>query len=169
MDNQDRQNTLEKLKTSWGFKIKGCWRKGDIQTTKPRKSFEYWVKTTSDVPTGAQKSLTEALTAPQHNVGKDAYTVDLQSDEKLYLLGTESGLLGDFGFEGACTTGDGSCDPPTKSMGAGFCNFSTMQWNTTAPLTHALLQEQRLRESSKVGREVEGLSSNRPELVALRE
>ena len=54
-------------------------------------------------------------------------------------------------------------------MGAGFCNFSTMQWNTTAPLTHALLQEQRLRESSKVGREEEGLSSNRPELVALRE
>ena len=44
-----------------------------------------------------------------------------------------------------------------------------MQWNTTAPLTHTLLQEQRLRESSKVGREEEGLSSNRPELVALRE
>ena len=84
-------------------------------------------ETTADVPTGAQKSLTEALTAPQHNVGKDAYTVDLKSDEKLYWLGTESGLLGAFGFEGACTAGDGSCDPPTKSMGAGFCNFSTMQ------------------------------------------
>ena len=54
-------------------------------------------------------------------------------------------------------------------MGAGFCNFNTMQWNTTAPLTHEPLQEQRLRESSKVGREEEGLSSNRPELVALRE
>ncbi len=58
---------------------------------------------------------------------------------------------------------------PTKSMGVGFCNFSVMQWNTTTPLPHALLQEQRLRESSKVGREEEGLSSNRPELVALRE
>ncbi len=205
MDDQDRQNTLEKLKTTsewtiwktrdkewspallkagfhqllnihkdkqtecWGFKIKGWWRKGDIRTTKPRKTFECWVKTTSDVPTGAQKSLAEALTTPQHNVGKDAYTVDLESDEKLYWLGTESGLLGAFGFEGACTAGDGSCDPPTKSMGSGFCNFSTMQWNTTTPLSHALLQEQRLRESSKVGREEEGLSSNRPELVALRE
>jgi hypothetical protein len=30
-------------------------------------------------------------------------------------------------------------------------------------------QEQHIRESSKVGREEEGLSSNRPELVALRE
>ena len=85
----------------WGFKIKGWWRKGDIRTTKPRKTFKCWVKTTSDVPTGAQKSLTEALTAPQHNVGKDAYIVDLESDEKLYWLDTESGLLGVFDFEGA--------------------------------------------------------------------
>ena len=205
MDDQDRQDTLEKLKTTsgwtvwktrdkewsptlretvfyqllnihkskreecWGFKIKGWWRKGDIRTTKPRKSFECWVKTTSDAPIGAQDSLTKALTAPQHNVGKDTYIVDLESDEKLYWLGTESGLLGAFGFEGACTAGDGSCDPSTKSMGAGFCNFNTMKWNTTTPLTNGPLQDQRLRESSKVGREEEGLSSNRPELVALRE
>ncbi len=54
---------------------------------------------------GLKKSLTEALTAPQHNVGKDAYTVDLESNEKLYWLGTESGLLGAFGLEGACTAG----------------------------------------------------------------
>ncbi len=44
-----------------------------------------------------------------------------------------------------------------------------MQWNTTAPLTHVIIQEQRIRESSKVGREEEGLCSNRPELVDLRE
>ena len=54
-------------------------------------------------------------------------------------------------------------------MGVGFCNFNTMKWNTTTSLTHGSLQDQRLRESSKVGREEEGLSSNRPELVALRE
>ncbi len=54
---------------------------------------------------------------PQYNVGKDTYTVDLESDEKLYWLDTESGLLGAFGFEGACTVGDGSGDPPTRSMG----------------------------------------------------
>jgi hypothetical protein len=44
-----------------------------------------------------------------------------------------------------------------------------MQWNTDTPLSQPLLQEQRSRESSKVGREEEGLSSNRPELVTLRE
>ena len=70
--------------------MKGWWRKGDIRTTKSRKSFECWVKTTSDAPVGAQDSLTETLTAPQHNVGKDVYIVDLESDEKVYWLGTES-------------------------------------------------------------------------------
>ena len=54
-------------------------------------------------------------------------------------------------------------------MGEGFCNFSVMQWNTDTPLSQPLLQEQRIRESSKVGREEEGLISNRPELEALRE
>ena len=40
----------------WGFKIKikGWWWKGDIRTIQPRKSFECWVKTTSDVPTGSE-------------------------------------------------------------------------------------------------------------------
>ena len=82
---------------------------------------------------------------------------------------TEPGLLGSLGFEGACTEGDVSCDPPTRSMGEDFCNFSVMQWNTTTPLPQTLLQEQRIRESSKVDREEEDLSSNRPELVALKE
>ena len=54
-------------------------------------------------------------------------------------------------------------------MGAELCTFSVIQWNTTTPLPHTLLQEQRIRESSKVDREEEGLRSNRPELVTLRE
>jgi hypothetical protein len=57
--------------------------------------------------------------------------------------------------------------PARHKAGAGFCNFRAMQWNTDKPLSQPLLQEQRSRESSKVGREEEGLSSNRPELVAL--
>ena len=81
------------------------------------------MKTTSDTPTGAQELLTEELMAPHHNIGKDAYTVDLESNEKLYWLVTESGPLGSFGLEGACTTGDGSCDPPTRSTGSVFCNL----------------------------------------------
>ncbi len=106
---------------------------------------------------------------PQQNAGKDEYIVNLEDHEKLYWLDTESGLIGAFGFEGACTSGDDSCDPPTRSMGAVFCNLRSMQWNTDTPLSPSLLQEQHIRESRKVGREEEGLSSNRPELVALQE
>jgi hypothetical protein len=54
--------------------------------------------------------------------------------EAQYCQGTESGLLGVFEFQGACT-----------------------------------LQNQRTLNSSKVGREDEGVSSSRPELVALVE
>ena len=87
----------------WGFKIKGWWRRGDIRVTKPKKSFEYWVKTAKDVPTEARKTLMEELTVPRQNAGKDEYIVDLEDNEKLYWLGTESGLIGAFGFAGACT------------------------------------------------------------------
>ena len=121
------------------------------------------------VPIGAQKSLTEAILTPEHNVGKGVYTVDLENNKKLYWLDTESGLLGAFEFEGTYTEGDDSCDAPTRSMGSVFCNFSVIQWNTTVPLPHELLQEQRTRESSKVGREEEVLISNRPELMVLNE
>ena len=104
----------------WGFKIKGWRRRGDIRATKPKKSFECWVKTANDAPVEAEKTLMEALMAPHQNTGKDEYVVDLEGNEQLYWLGTESGLLGAFGFAGECTAGDGSCDPPTRSMGAGF-------------------------------------------------
>ncbi len=106
-----------------------------------------------------------ALLAPPHNVGKDEYTVDLGSNEKLYWLDTESGLLGAFGFEGACTARDGSCDVPSTSMGACFCNVKAMKWNTAAPLPYDTLKVQRTLESSKVDKGEEGLSSIRPDLV----
>jgi len=127
------------------------------------------VKTAAGVSKEAKQTVMEALTAPQRNAGKDEYIVDLEGHEKLYWLGTESGLIGAFGFAGACTAGDGSCDPPTRSMGVGFCNFRVLRWNTDTPLPQPLLQEQSTRDSSKVDREEEGLNSNHPELVVLRE
>jgi hypothetical protein len=78
----------------------------------------------------------------------------------------QQGLKSHYGGANGTTA---QCRERSKSMGTGFCNFSTMRWNTTTPLTHALLQEQRIRECSKVGREEEVLSSNRPELIGLRE
>ncbi len=107
--------------------------------------------------------------APGQNYGKDSYTIDLTGTETTYWLGTESGLLGAFHFEGACTAGDRSCDVKSLSMGAGFCNLNSLEWLTEKPLTPPRLHEQRSNQSYKVGREEEGMSSNRPELVALRE
>ena len=170
MDDQDWHNTMATLKATREWTI---WKTKDKEWSpalqRAGQSFECWVKTTSDIPTGAQESLTAALPLQQHNVGKGEYTVDLGSNEKLCWLGTESRLLGALGFEGACTVGDGSCDVSSRSIGAGFCNFKVMKWNTTAPLPYDSLKVQRTLESSKVGRDEEGMSSNRPELVDLRE
>jgi hypothetical protein len=54
-------------------------------------------------------------------------------------------------------------------MGAGFCNLDSLKCLTEEPLTPTKMHEQRSKQSHKVGREEEGMSSNRPELVDLRE
>ncbi len=59
--------------------------------------------------------------------------------------------------EGACTAGDGSCDRATGSMGAGFFNFRRLHWDIQYPWTPGTM----LQKSHKVGRAMEGLSSNR--------
>jgi hypothetical protein len=106
---------------------------------------------------------------PGKNYGKDNYTTDLTGAEATYWLGTESDLLGSFQFDGACTAGDGSCDVRSLSMDAGFCNLNSLKWLTEEPLTPTRMHEQRSKQSHKVGREEEGLISNRPEMVSLRE
>jgi ribonuclease HI len=127
------------------------------------------VKSPANVPSEAVKDIKEELMSPGQNYGKDSYTIDFTGTEATYWVGTESGLLGVFHFEGAWTSGDGSCDVRSLSMGAGFCNLNSLEWVTEMPLTPSRLQEQRSNQSHNVGREEEGMSSNRPELVALRE
>ena len=112
----------------------------------------------------AQDTIKTALTAPRQN-----YIIDLDGAEKKYWLGTQSGLLGAFQIDGACTAGDGSCDVASHSIGAGFCNLASLGWLTGQRLAPLPRREQRELHSHRVGREEEGLSSNRPELVALRE
>ena len=107
------------------FRVKRWWWRGDIKVTKSKSTFECWVKSPTGVPGQAWESIKTALTAPRHNFGKDSYTIDLNGHEKTYWLGTESGLLGVFHFDGECTAGDGSCDVVSHSMGAGFCNLKT--------------------------------------------
>ena len=58
---------------------------------------------------------------------------------------------------------------PFKFRGAGCCNLGQLGWNTQTPLSPPSLQDQRTRNSRKVGREDEGVSSTRPEMVALAE
>jgi hypothetical protein len=153
----------------WGSKIKGWWRTGDIRVKKPKKTYEFWVKSQATTPQGALEAMLTALQAPNHNFGKDEYVIDMMGHETHYWQGTESGLLGTFEFKGSCTAGDGSCDTGSKSMGAGFCNLGQLGWNTQTPLPLPVLHEQRTRNSRKVGREDEGVSSTRPEMVALAE
>ncbi len=153
----------------WGSKIKGWWRTRDIRVKKPKKTYECWVKSKTKIPPGAQDAMITALQAPNHNFGKDEYVIDMMGHEAHYWQGTELGLLGAFEFKGACTAGDGSCDTGSKSMGAGFCNLGQLGWNTQTPLPLSDLHEQRTRNSRKVGREDEGVSSTRPEMVALAE
>ena len=112
---------------SWGNKIKGWWRRGDIKATKCKKTRECWVKCPANVPSDAPKTIKDALLAPQQSYGKDSYTIDLAGPEATYWLWTESGLLGAFHFDGACTAGDGSCEVASLSMGVDFCNLSSLE------------------------------------------
>ena len=111
----------------WGNKIKGWWRRGDIKATKCKKTKECWVKFPVNVPSESAKDIKETIITPGQNYGKDSYTIDLTGSEATYWLGTESGLLGAFHFDGACTAGDGSCDVQSLSMGAGFCNLNSLE------------------------------------------
>jgi hypothetical protein len=54
-------------------------------------------------------------------------------------------------------------------MGAGFCNFGHLGWNTQTPFPPSSLQDQRTRNSRKMGREDEGVIPTRPDMVALTE
>jgi hypothetical protein len=131
----------------WIHKIKGWWRRGDIKVTKCKKMVECWVKSQVKVPRVSQAVIKTALMTLQQRYGKDSYTIDLTGLERTYWLGTESGLLGAFHFDGACTAGDGSCDVASLSMGAGFCNISSLQWSENEPLTPTDLHQQRTKQS----------------------
>ncbi len=121
------------------------------------------MKSPANVPSETAKDIKEALMTPGKNYGKDSYTIDLTGAEATYWLGTESGLLGAFQFDGACTAGDGSCDVRSLTMGAGFSNLNSLKWLTEESLTPTRMHEQRSKQSHKVGREEEGMSSNRPD------
>jgi hypothetical protein len=136
---------------------------------KKKNIFECWVKDKTRVPLGVQNTIITTLQTPNHNFDKDVYVVDMTGHKTHYWLGTESGVLGVFEFQRACTSGDYSCDTGSKSMGTGFCNFNHLNCSTQTPIPPSSLQDQSTLNSRKVGREDEGVNSSRPELVTLTE
>ena len=88
---------------------------------------ENWVKSSTNTPRGAQDDIKTTLLTPQQNYGKDIYIIDLVATEETYWVGTESGLLGAFHFDGTCTGGDGSCDVASLSMVVGFCLLRSLK------------------------------------------
>ncbi len=85
------------------------------------------MKSPANVPSESVKDIKETLMTLGQNYGKDRYTIDLTGSEATYWLGTESGLMGAFHFDGACTTGDGSCDVRSLSMGVDVCNLISLE------------------------------------------
>jgi hypothetical protein len=77
---------------------------------------------------------------------KDECTVCLDDLERAYWMGTEVGLLGEYGFQGVTLGVDGSCKD--GKVGSGCCKF----------------KEEGAGKCARVGREEEGTSSNMPEL-----
>jgi hypothetical protein len=80
---------------------------------------------------------------------KDECSVRLNDLEWDYWMGTEVRQLGGYGFQGAILGVDGSCKDGT--MGSWCCKF----------------QGEEADKCARVGREEEGTSSNRPELVRI--
>jgi ribonuclease HI len=80
---------------------------------------------------------------------KDECSVRLNDLEWDYWMGTEVRQLGGYGFQGAIFGVDGSCKDGT--MGSWCCKF----------------QGEEADKCARVGREEEGTSSNRPELVRI--
>jgi hypothetical protein len=107
------------------------------------------VKSQACTLSGTQNVIKNTLLTTQQNYGKDNYTIDLTGPESTYWLGTESGLLGVFHFDGTCKAGDGSCDVASLSMGVGFYNLKSLKWVEGEPLTTTHSREQRQDNHTK--------------------
>ena len=126
---------------------KGWWRRGAVETNANSVNMTCWVHEDQMELVSVHK---EALTAAWMSTeSKEICEVCLTGPEKDFWLGTEVGLLGGYGFQGATFGSDGSNSD--GAMGAGCCCLETPT----------------LDHHARVGREVEGTSSARPELGGL--
>ena len=126
---------------------KGWWKRGDVETKLNTVNMTAWVhKECNGIEEEAITKLQEAWDSSEQ---KDECTVRLNDLEGAYWRGTEIGQLGGYGFQGVTLGVDGSCKD--GRMGSGCCTFGGKDEGKCA----------------RVGREDEGVSSNRPELGAV--
>ena len=123
---------------------RGWWQRGDIETKLNTVNMTAWVHEECDImDDDAFFRLQTAWNNPQQ---KDECSVCLNDLERVYWQGTEVGRMGGYEFQGATFGVDESCKD--CKMGAGCCRF----------------QGAAVDKCTRVGREEEGTSSNRPEL-----
>jgi ribonuclease HI len=105
----------------------------------------------------------QALQAPSNADNKDECILDLIGPEKDYWNGTEAGRLKAYNFPGTCGAGDGSNHEKTKTMGAGFCTLKELHWVRRDLRDRESILRHNARYCAGVGRDIEGVSSNRAE------
>jgi ribonuclease HI len=134
-------------------KQRGWWERGAIETCKNSAGMTAWVH--PEFATVAQESLERLEQAWNCADEKDECEVRLEGLKRNYWIGSEVGRMGGYEFQGAVFGIDGSNH--NGQMGAGCCRLG-------APAAD---------QTTRVGREEEGSSSNRPELggvvLALRQ
>jgi hypothetical protein len=126
---------------------KGWWKRGDVEAKLNTVNMTAWVhKECNGIEEEAITKLQEAWDSSEQ---KDECTLRLNDLEGANWMGTEIGQLGGYGFQGVTLGVDGSCKD--GKMGSGCCKFG----------------EKDEGKCARVGREDEGVSSNRPELGAV--
>jgi len=127
-------------------RCKAWWRQSNIECAESEEYASCWVHQYCHVA-DVQKLEVALNKAAGVSGGKDEFPVRLKGRERDYWMGIEIGMFGGYGFQ--VTAGDG---PEKKSkLGAIYNN----------------LRRKKKKQQCKVGGELEGSSSNRPELAAL--
>jgi len=139
------EKTYKKGGKGQSVRWKAWWRQGNVKFAVSEEYASCWVHQDCHVADVQKAALKKAAGV---SGGKDECQVQLKGRENDYLMGTEVGMRGGYGFQGQVTAGDGS-DKQGK-MGAGYNN----------------LRRKKKKQQCKVGREKEGFSSNWPELAA---
>jgi ribonuclease HI len=126
---------------------KGWWKRGDVEAKLNTVNMTAWVRKECIIMD--EEALIKLQEAWNNSERKDECTVRLDDLERAFWMGTEVGQLGGYGFQGATLGVDRSCK--NGKMGSGCGKFREEGADKSTD------------KCTRVGREEEGTSSNRPE------